>query len=215
MKKKGYAKNILSIVLMVMFVFGTGLAVAFAAPDVNLTPEGKVPGGPFDYLQQQIDNIQSGGTVAYAIGDTGPAGGIVFYITADGLHGLEAAPDDQSTDAPWGCAGTDIAGAEGKAVGLSEHNTYDILADCGDTGTAAEIAHEYMLNGYFDWFLPSKDELNLLYQQKDVMGGFAKGLYWSSTENGSYLAWSQYFNSGYQDFTNKGYKFRVRAVRAF
>jgi hypothetical protein len=42
----------------------------------------------------------------YAIGDTGPAGGIVFYITDDGLHGLEAAPADQSSGAEWGCIAT-------------------------------------------------------------------------------------------------------------
>jgi len=30
----------------------------------------------------------------YAVGDTGPAGGIVFYTSDGGLHGLEAAPAD-------------------------------------------------------------------------------------------------------------------------
>ena len=32
----------------------------------------------------------------YAIGDTGPASGIVLYVTGGGLHGLEAAPEDQT-----------------------------------------------------------------------------------------------------------------------
>ena len=41
-------------------------------------------------------------TVIYAIGDTGPSGvGIVFYVTDGGLHGLEAAPSDQSTSQVW------------------------------------------------------------------------------------------------------------------
>lgn len=151
----------------------------------------------------------------YAIGDTGPAGGIVFYITGVGLHGLEAAPADQSSGAAWGCYGTLIAGADGTAVGTGAQNTADILAGCSESGIAARIADAYTLNGYDDWFLPSKDELNFLYLQKAVVGGFAVGGYWSSTENVSSHAWSQIFGDGYQYNTNKNGTLRVRAVRAF
>jgi len=69
------------------------------------------------------------------------------------------------------------------------------------------------LNGYDDWFLPSKDELNLLYLQKGVVGGFA--YYWSSTEYGSYAAWYQYFGDGSQNGNSKFITLRVRADRAF
>ncbi|MCP4001404.1 MAG: DUF1566 domain-containing protein [Gammaproteobacteria bacterium] len=153
-----------------------------------------------------------------AIGDTGPAGGIVFYVTNGGLHGLEAAPADQNggSGGTWGCYRTLITGADGKAVWTGDQNTSDILAGCSDAGTAAALADAYTLGGYNDWFLPSKDELELLYLQKTVMSGFNRNSYWSSTEDDSYLAWFHLFHAqGYQLSKDKNYAIGVRAVRAF
>jgi hypothetical protein len=79
------------------------------------------------------------------------------------------------------------------------------------TGAATETC-------YGDWYLPSKFELNLLYAQKSVVGGFADRYYWSSTEYGSSYAWAPgFFLNGYQYyyFSNKIDPNRVRAVRAF
>ncbi|HAU67918.1 MAG TPA: hypothetical protein DCW52_05910, partial [Gammaproteobacteria bacterium] len=115
----------------------------------------------------------------YKIGDNGPAGGTVFYITDGGLHGLEAAPANSPDSPPvnspnsvWGCSGTSIAGTS-TAIGTGAANTAAIVAGCvsGEV-TAAEVANAYELNGFADWFLPSKGELNLLYLQKDVVGSF-------------------------------------------
>ncbi len=151
----------------------------------------------------------------YAIGDTGPAGGIVFYITEGGLHGLEAAPSDQSSG-EWGCYGTELAEADGAAVGTGVQNTAEILAGCSEAGIAAEIADAYELNGYVDWFLPSTDELNLLYLQRNVVGGFGNVYYWSSTEKGDRWARSQIFDgTGYSIVSDKWDTKNVRAVRAF
>lgn len=66
-----------------------------------------------------------------------------------------------------------------------------------------------------DWHLPTKDELNLLYQQKSVVGGFS-GFYWSSTELANRHAAAQYFGAvGFQVGLTMDYALRVRAVRAF
>ena len=66
------------------------------------------------------------------------------------------------------------------------------------------------------WRLPTKEELDLLYQHKDVVGGFANYGYWSSTEYSSTDAWYQFFTNGnqYYYFNNKYYTLPVRAVRA-
>ena len=73
-------------------------------------------------------------TREYSVGDTGPAGGLIFYVNpndaADGWRYLEAAPVDQSLGAKWGCFRTPIAGARGTAVGTGRQNTADILAAC-------------------------------------------------------------------------------------
>jgi hypothetical protein len=57
--------------------------------------------------------------------------------------------------------------------------------------------------------------LELLYKQKNVVGGFAKFFYWSSSELGIYGAWGRSFRGGLQLYFTKGNGLRVRAVRAF
>ena len=148
-------------------------------------------------------------------------GGIVAYIYqssdpgyVDGkTHGLIAAPSDQSSYKVWGCYGTEIGGTS-SALGTGMDNTNAIVNKCWES-CAARICDSLNLNGYDDWFLPSKDELNKLYQNKDAIGGFASAWYWSSTENSNYTAWHQNFGSGNQQTLNKCYGYMVRAVRAF
>ena len=66
------------------------------------------------------------------------------------------------------------------------------------------------------WRLPTKDELNIIYQNKDKIGGFADSDYWSSTEStNSNYAGKQALDIGSQAFFNKNDKLYVRAIRAF
>ena len=175
-------------------------------------------------------------TTYYNIGDRGPAGGFVFYITDNGAHGFEAAPVDQSKGAVWGCYGRRISDSNDKAVGDGTKNTAEIIAGCKKDRTAARIADAYTLNGYDDWFLPSKDELNEMWLKltdpdgdgrnkgpadPNNLGGFTFNSYWSSSEIGGNIAWVQAFFSGRQlggvknkIKTDKGH-YRVRAIRAF
>jgi hypothetical protein len=161
----------------------------------------------------------SSGSGSYAIGDTGPAGGKVFYIIDGGSHGLEAAPVDQVVPfAPgvgWGCLDTLIPGADGTAIGTGAQNTADILAGCVDTPIAADIAAGYMLSGFTDWFLPSKDELMWLYINRVFVGGFADNTYWSSSEVSDRRAWVQDFRFGIEGNGVKDVMRGVRAIRAF
>ena len=157
-----------------------------------------------------------------AIGDL-HQGGYIFYLDGNG-GGLIAAPTDQSAGAQWGCYGTLITGADGTAIGTGAQNTIDIEAGCTTPSTAADICSNLVLAGYTDWFLPSKDELNLMYLnigQGNAMGlgnvgGFANYYYWSSTEDDVYDAWRQRFTNGNQNFYGKSnFGSYVRAVRAF
>ncbi len=154
------------------------------------------------------------GPKVYKIGDTGPAGGKVFYLSDDtGLHGLEAAPVDQSTGAPWGCKGRVVG--TGTDVGMGKANTAAIVELCG-AGTAAQVAANYSLNGFKDWYLPSKDELKLLYAQYERVGGFTLTNYWSSSEISATLAHNLvFFPSMYPVNYDKLNTPRVRAVRDF
>ncbi len=64
------------------------------------------------------------------------------------------------------------------------------------------------------WRLPTKDELYMLYKNKEEIGGFVTGNYWSSSENGLNIAWMQGFSSGIQFSSFKVNTYYVRAVRA-
>jgi hypothetical protein len=67
-----------------------------------------------------------------------------------------------------------------------------------------------------DWRLPSKDELKILYRNRDKIGGFTNVNYWSSTDADSYYdAWLQHFFNGVQNSTNKSDEYYVRAIRVF
>jgi hypothetical protein len=185
---------------------------------INTNALPPLPAGQFQVSLTRCGNSNTlqWGACYYAVGDTGPAGGIVFYITAGGMHGLEAAPEDQSSNAPWGCVGTSIAGAQGSVVGTGAANTAAIVAGCAAAGTAAKVASAYTLNGYSDWFLPSIDELTLMYSQRTVIGGFASQFYWSSSEITGATAWVQGFASPSGHLVgSKPTLIGVRAARAF
>ena len=66
-----------------------------------------------------------------------------------------------------------------------------------------------------DWFLPSQDELNELYLQRAVVGGFSTAAFWSSSEGFAVSAWSQDFSDGSVGNGDKNNIIGVRAIRAF
>ena len=70
-------------------------------------------------------------------------------------------------------------------------------------------------NGQTDGFLPNREELDLLFNQRNDVGGFAFGGYWSSSEFDFDNAWGQDFVGGFQGVDDKNVALSVRAVRAF
>lgn len=143
------------------------------------------------------------------------AGGIIFYLDDTGEHGLVAAQEDQGATVDWFNGEYVVTGATGTGIGTGQANTSAIVAAQGDGDYAASLCDQLVLNGFSDWFLPSKDELNALYLSKALVGGFTEDFYWTSTEHGEGSAWEQVFNTGAQYNANKNFLIRVRAVRAF
>ena len=168
--------------------------------------------------QPQLGDFYGGGIVFYIFesGDTG-------YVAGE-THGLIAAEADQSIALQWYNGSYVTTGATGTAIGTGAANTTAIISVQGtETSYAARLARAYTGGGYTDWFLPSKDELNLMYQnigQGDDLGlgnvgNFDDDYYWSSTEFDTNDAWLQLFSYGYQFIINKFNTVNVRAVRAF
>ena len=117
----------------------------------------------------------------------------------------------------WGCYLTELPGADGTAVGTGAQNTADILSGCSELPIAASVAAAYLgpTGDTAGWFLPSKDELDAMYQQRALIGGFANETYfWTSSEIDLVNAWSQRFD-GFQYPYGKIAPQLVRPVRAF
>ena len=165
-------------------------------------------------------------TSGFAVGDVGPAGGFIFYenpdYVRDGWRYLEAAPFDQSAGAPWGCFRRAIPGARGTAVGTGRQNTADILASCTDPSSAAMLCANVSVNGVRGWFLPSRDELAMMYRslRSAGVGRFGDGSapdnvsYWASTQATADMAHHiDFADAGRQHYDDKDFPRRVRAIR--
>ncbi|ADY13389.1 InlB B-repeat-containing protein [Sphaerochaeta globosa] len=189
----------------------------------------------------------------YVPGDTGPAGGIVFYDKGtyqDEWRFLEAAPSDITSEFDttrpyihfYGLyrstpGGANLAVGTGTAIGTGKANTealvnamgtsayyisdYDPMVYSPTEHYAARACSLYANGGYTDWFLPSKDELNVMYENlyhiEVPIGGLTDSYYWSSSEleNSSFYAMLQFFTNGMQSMNPRDGMYRVRPARAF
>ena len=110
-------------------------------------------------------------------------------------------------------------GAIGKKVGTGHSNTEKIILAQGNGLYAAKLCSDYYVGEKKDWFLPSKDELSLIYENlyKKGIGNLSSTDYWSSSEYELERVYYQDFNNGLQDEGYKDFSLNthVRAVRAF
>jgi hypothetical protein len=180
-------------------------------------------------LFTQNTDAENDESKAYKIGDTGPAGGVIFYDkgnysddSAAGWRYLEMAPAEIEFSAPWGGHGVNISGTS-TAIGAGKVNTdliVEQLLSLGETECAAQLCDKLAYRGFTDWFLPSKDELDLIYKnlrQTNMVKFGTRKTYWSSSQANDECVWYQNFDSGSQ-FNYGNYKynlFDVRAIRAF
>jgi len=153
-------------------------------------------------------------------------GGSVFWLDPSGRHGLVAAPSDlgSGTEA-WSNVIPLVTGATADSVGGGLQNSLLIRQKMGtnSAGAANKCLELIIQDGkakYDDWYLPSRHELNLLFLQRTIVGGFnqVNGIYWSSTESetdpGS-MAWEQEFKFGAQYEDDKDMPNQVRCIRKF
>ena len=176
------------------------------------------------YAQWTAATCANGGVCA--LGDIGPGGGKVFYVSSSNFTStgsdcgtackyLEAAPSDHSSQVAW-CSRDVSFGLEERGIGWGMPSTTDARSRC--TSGAIQVAADYANNSKTDWHLPSQDELAQLYAQRTTVGGFSAGNYLSSSENPypNQYVWYQSFPNGYQSFSSKVWPgFYVRPVRAF
>lgn len=170
--------------------------------------------GGFDF---DITNPCNGGT-RYSVGDTGPAGGLVFITDSAGCNGLEAWTADEST-ASWGCASTEVG--TDVMVGSGAPNTAKIIAaGCTGGGDAADLTRLRDEGGEDDWYLPSLGELLVMYDTIGPggtnTGGFDEtASYWTSSEVFTETVWIVNFSDRLIRVRLKSSPAVSRAIRTF
>ncbi len=142
-------------------------------------------------------------------------GGKIAYIDGAGQHGFIAAPAD-SIAKQWYNGLDTVTTATGTLIGDGTHNTTVIIAAQRSGVYAASVCDVLVLNGYSDWYLPSKDELDQLFINRNAIGGFdILSSYWTSSESDVSQAWAQFFGDGSQSIALKSSTYNVRPVRNF
>jgi hypothetical protein len=183
-----------------------------------------------------------------AVGDTGPAGGIVFYDAGPRSSGdryFEVGPvETEVAGIPWKpltfndkqtplYIGTASASAKvqrvlAKAFGMGEANTSKIVQRYRGGNYPARYASTLVFGGYNDWYLPSKEELRLVYRTLGTatprLGNLGKSFYWTSSEYDLNNAWTVNFKDG-QEFDREKWRvpdaaigmkaIRTRPIRSF
>ena len=185
----------------------------------------------FSVISSQETNISSISTEKILkVGDLAE-GGIVFYVNETGEHGLVCSLNNLSTSARWFekwtprrnerlsenfNTSTTILGNKNKYK--ENQSRYSALKLCSKLNLKMDGEN------YKDWYLPSIDELNMLYLKKEIINTKAlenngnvleNSFYWSSTEKDYTNAWIQNFKDGKKGHYYKNYLYNVRAIRQF
>ncbi len=204
----------------------------------------EITAGDMKFSDHKVIVASTTGTIgiidSYEVGDVGPTGGYIFYVDENNdflnWNYLEAAPTDLGSY-KFGYFFNSYLGyhelvGTATEIGTGEANTTALVRAMGSAAYtssssnssnttadyAARVCDTYEAEGYYDWFLPSKKELDLMYKnlKNRGLGGFSDDFYWSSSESHPYYASRQHFGSGHQsDTDDRSYAFRVRPVRAF
>lgn len=158
--------------------------------------------------------------------------GIIFYYDTINHTGMVMSKKDihypydiNATKIYWNCVDT-ITGATATRIGRGKSNSEKIVSTrCKLYNTdekkwmlgPADLCDLYSVNGFDNWYLPSKDELNQIYLNlaKPDRYSFLNHMYWTSSEKNESFAWIQYFQDGGQAYYKKFFAYYVRAVHDF
>lgn len=175
-----------------------------------------------------IGSLAHGGVIAYILqpDDFGYDPNIEHGLVASFVKNYASPP---FTNVNYLSSAAETTTITDTLLGTGNLNTINIVNACGNSTYAAKICNDLESNGYSDWYLPSKQELHKLYENKDLIGGFRRGLgkefdsdfYVSSSVVISNNIWVQNFHI---DDSNQIYEmltflntitFNVRPIRSF
>jgi len=182
---------------------------------------------PYALYAANAGTATGGGNFTHYIGEE-YGGGVIFHLWKDNAgveHGLIVALTDQSISQAW----SNVTSAE---IGTSAQSSWDglsnsnsIVGQAGHTSSAAKLCLDLVSGGQSDWYLPSIQELNMLWNNyytvtralSQISGAtqLSNRAYWSSSESYGNYAWNFDFDYGFTNSDDKDGTSYVRAVRAF
>ena len=182
---------------------------------------------PYALYAANAGTATGGGNFTHYIGEE-YGGGVIFHLWKDSAgieHGLIVALTDQSTSQAWSNLTSTLIGASAQSSWDGLSNSNSIVGQAGHTSSAAKLCLDLVSGGQSDWYLPSIQELNMLWNNYNTVARVLSQIsgatqlynnyYWSSSEFSTDFAWYFYFLSGYPNYLTKARTSYVRAVRAF
>lgn len=180
----------------------------------------------------------AGGYIFYDCDADNDAGNEDGLVSSEcGWRYLEAAPEDIGNSIFGYYFRNNVAdevGGTSTEIGRGKNNTKVLVSAMGESSYdhyyleygnkradyAAKLCADYSYGGVRDWFLPSIEELNMMFENlhEKGLGSFISDGYWSSSEDyyDEWSAWIQYFfNNGYSSSARRGHNYNVRPVRSF
>jgi hypothetical protein len=194
---------------------------------------------PYALYAKTAGIVSGSGNFTHYIGEEF-GGGVIFHLWKDATgteHGLIVDKVDLSTAQQWSNVTNVQIGPSAQSTwdGLSNSNA--IVGQAGHTSSVAALCLNSTNGGYTDWYLPSIDELQRLYDNLLEVNATLRGIsgavelerfsysapnevhYWSSSERTGNSAFVFIFGLGFADSSTKlaafEWAFYVRAVRAF
>ena len=182
---------------------------------------------PYALYAANAGTATGGGNFTHYIGEE-YGGGVIFHLWKDNAgveHGLIVALTDQSISQAWSNVTSAQISTPAKSSWDGLSNSNSIVGQAGHTSSAAKLCLDLVSGGQSDWYLPSIQELNMLWNNyytvtralSQISGAtqLSNSAYWSSSENGSNTAWYFVFHPGDAYGGSKNDTYCVRAVRAF
>ena len=152
----------------------------------------------------EIGDSFGGGKIAYIGPEFETTGGLIVHPEWDYEGGL-------GNSRQWGCYGTTV-GRDNTELGAGYVNTeVAVTGECMASNHAPNMCWDRLYNGYSDWYLPSGDELNEMYENRnDVDMGTSR--FWSSSE-ATNTSVTIFFSTGSMSLRDKSESHAFRPVR--